>query len=65
MNYDFPDVVMVGGRWRSARAYARDGDTTPIITCSIFDSLLHEYLALNIPTYSSAEKTPMSATPTF
>ncbi|KUM62452.1 hypothetical protein ACN42_g4640 [Penicillium freii] len=38
MNYDFPEVMMVG-RWRSARVYTRDDDTTPIITCTTFDSL--------------------------
>lgn len=37
---------MVGSRWRSARVYTRDDDTTPIITCTTFDSLA-EHLAMS------------------
>ncbi|KAJ5876842.1 hypothetical protein N7455_000307 [Penicillium solitum] len=59
MNYDFPEVMMVGGRWRSARVYTRDDDTRPIITCTTFDSLA-EHLAMST---CSADRTPMSATP--
>ncbi|CRL26955.1 unnamed protein product [Penicillium camemberti] len=94
MNYDFPEVMIVGGRWRSATVYTRDDDTRPIITCTTLDSLAEHlamstsmdgvrlscaspvegshmaycpkmWLRLKVDThsYSSADRTPMSATP--